>query len=56
MDLSVQDYVMAGMAVLLAAGAIAKLTPTKRDDVFIERLRRFLEKLSVGFLPDRKEK
>lgn len=43
-------------SLIIAAAAIAKLTPTQKDDNFIEKVRKFLEKLGSLFLPDIKQK
>ena len=38
-----------------SATIIARLTPTKKDDSIVEKVRLFVEKVSNLFLPDRKE-
>lgn len=43
-------------SVIVAATAIAKLTPTQEDDKWIEKVRKFFEKISNMFLPDLKKK
>lgn len=41
---------------LIVGGAtiLARLTPTQKDDNFIEKVRKFLEKISNLFLPNLK--
>lgn len=41
-------------AVLTLATLIARLTPSKKDDTFIEIIRKKVESISNLFLPDRK--
>lgn len=38
--------------VLTVANLIAKLTPTQKDDNFVEKARKFFDKISDLFLPD----
>ena len=42
--------------VLTLANAIAKLTPSTKDDTFVEKARFWFEKVSNLFLPDLKAK
>ena len=43
-------------AALVLAKAIAKLTPTQKDDNVIEKIRKFFDKVSDLFLPDLQSK
>jgi hypothetical protein len=43
-------------AVEVIATTVAKLTPTKKDDDFIQKVRKFCESVSGLFLPDLKSK
>jgi len=40
--------------VIAASTAIARLTPTSKDDTVVEKIRKFFESVSNIFLPDRK--
>jgi SepF-like predicted cell division protein (DUF552 family) len=43
-------YIVAGATI------IARLTPTKKDDEILEKIRKYVEKASNLFIPDRKSK
>lgn len=42
-------------SIVTAATAVARLTPTQKDDNFIEKVRKFIENVSNLFLPDNKQ-
>lgn len=50
----VQIFEVAGLIVMTAT-AIAKLTPSSKDDGWVEKARKFLEQVSNMFLPDLKK-
>ena len=50
-ELLTQIMAIVGTALTLAT-MIAKLTPTHKDDDFIEKVRKFFEKISSLGLPD----
>lgn len=50
----IEIFEVAGLIVMTAT-AIAKLTPSSKDDGWVEKARKFLENLSNMFLPDLKK-
>lgn len=48
------EVILGSVGVLVAtANSIARLTPTRKDDAFVEKLRRVLEYIGTLGIPDR---
>ena len=53
MNFNIVEILEAVSMIVAGATILARLTPTKEDDTFLEKVRKFLEKIGNLFLPDR---